>query len=117
MGSEGTELRGLEKDFNHGLVAILQKGKRKVPVDSANTEEETNEDMRAPKYQKISHSHENPAEKDEFPSLPDRRTRVKIMALVTKQLKEESEENMPFSISLWDLGGQDEFIFHPPSLP
>ena len=36
--------------------------------------------------------------------------REEIMALVNEQLKEESEENTPFTISLWDLGGQDKFI-------
>ena len=113
----------LKKDFNRGLVAILQKGKRKAPiervdrVDEPECQETTehyaeneDEDVRAPKYQKISHSNENPTEKEEFLSLPTRSTRRKIMALATKQLKEESEENTPFTISLWDLGGQDEFI-------
>ena len=57
-----------------------------------------------------SNLNENPTEREAFPSLPDQKTREEIMALVNQQLEEESEENTPFSISLWDLGGQDEFI-------
>ena len=53
---------------------------------------------------------ENPTEKEEFALLPNQTTREEIMMLANKELKEESEENTPFSISLWDLGGQDEFI-------
>ena len=110
--------KDLKKDFNHGIVAILQKGKRKISIDSADTEgepehqetikhdsEHEDEDTKAPKYQGISNLNEN----EEFPSLPDQ-TKEEIMALATEQTKEESEESTPFSISLWDLGGQDEFI-------
>ena len=42
--------------------------------------------------------------------MPDWKTKGEIIKLVTEELEEESEENTPFSISLWDLGGQDEFI-------
>ena len=55
----------LKRDFNHGLVDILQRRKRKPPIDSTNTKNETDhqettghyaknedEDIRAPKYQK-----------------------------------------------------------------
>ena len=81
----------LKKDFNHGLVAILQKGKRKAPMERVDRDEQLrettehcaeneDEDVRAPtpKYQKISHLNENPTEKEEFPSLPDQTTREEI---------------------------------------
>ena len=138
----------LKKEFNLGLVAILQGGIRTDSIDSAETErmeshtptkhyaENEDEDTKAPinkgskmgrqgfsikiwkKFNKpigrprpVSESrlHENPTEKEEFALLPDQ-TREEIMGLANKPLKQESEENTPFSISLWDLGGQDEFI-------
>ena len=103
----------LKNDFNHGLVAILQKGKRKALVDSTDTEgniENEDEDIRAPKYQKVFHLIENSNEREDFPLLPDQTTIKEIMALAHKEIEEESEESTPFTISLWDLGGQDEFI-------
>ena len=42
--------------------------------------------------------------------MPEWKTKGEIINLVTEKLEEESKENTPFSISLWDLGGQDEFI-------
>ena len=48
--------------------------------------------------------------KEEFLSLPDQTTKEKLMVLANKQLQDNYEENTPVSISLWDLGGQDEFI-------
>ena len=113
----------LKNDFNHGLVAILQRGTSKAPIYIVDSEsepeheettkhdiEDEDEGMRARKYQKISHLIQSPTHKEEFPSLPDPTTREEIMELSNKELKEESEERTPFTISLWDLGGQDEFI-------
>ena len=127
----------LKKDFNRGLVAILQGGMRKDSMESAHTEraeshtptkhyaENEDEDTKAPinkgskgghqglsVWHPVSESHlnENSTEKEEYPFLLDQTTREKIMALANKEFKEGSEENTPFSISLWDLGGQDEFI-------
>ena len=108
----------LKKDFNLGLVAILQKGKRKASTDSSNTEEDSepqetttdvikNEDIKAPKYPKISHMSENSVEKEEFLSLPGWKTIKEVKDLESEELEEDSEENTSFSISLWDLGGQD----------
>ena len=112
----------LKKDFNRGIVAILQKRRREISIDYVDTEgepehqenikhdsEDEDEDIRAPKYQGISNLNENPTDNEKFPSFPDQ-TKEEIMALATKQIKKESEESTPFSISLWDLGGQDEFI-------
>ena len=129
----------LKKDFNPGLVAILQGGIRKDSMESAHTErteshtptkhyaENEDEDTKAPinkgskrghqglsvkirkKFDKLigrrrpvseSHLNENSTEKEEHPFLPDQTTREEIMALANKELKEESEENTPFSISL-----------------
>ena len=113
----------LKKDFNLGLVAILQRGKRKVSTNSADLEGESEgqettkhdiefeeEDTKTPMCRKIANFKEKLIEQEEFMSLPDQTTKQEIMALANQQLEEEPEENMPFSISLWDLGGQDEFI-------
>ena len=121
----------LKKDFNRGLVAILQGGIRTDSMDSAQetTKHSINKGSKRgrqglsvkirKKFDKLigrrhpvseSSLDENPNEKKEFSSLPDQTTREEIMMLANKELEEESEENTPFSISLWDLGGQDEFI-------
>ena len=111
----------LKKDFNHGLVTILMKSKGKASADSADSKgapehQETtkhdtaHDDKKTPMYRKIADFKESPTEREEFPSLPDQKTIEEIMVLVNKKTEEESKENTPFSISLWDLGGQDEFI-------
>ena len=50
------------------------------------------------------------AQEDDFSALLDKKRKKEIITLGKEPSKQESEEKTPFSISLWDLGGQDEFI-------
>ena len=101
--------KDLKKDFNHGLVVILQKGKRKDLIDSADTEEYF--ELRETTKYDIEEEEEE-LEEVVVPSFPDKTTK-EIRELANEEFEEESEESTPFSISVWDLGGQDEFISTP----
>ena len=93
--------KDLKKDFHCELVAILQYIKLNDSKNNAHTKRE-------PGVQKT--IYQNSTEKEELPFFYDQITIKDIMELSNKQLKEESDEKIPFSISLWDLGGRDEFI-------
>ena len=124
---KGLNTVDLKSPLSPGIVAFFEKGTQRDSMESTGTEEkpepqETVEslDGNDKKDGKISPApNVTCALKKRFPpeekfsSLLDKKKKKEMINLGEKPSKKESEENTPFSISLWDLGGQDEFISTP----
>ena len=72
--------------------------------------EKVKEDVKISPVPKSSALKKMSAQEEQFSSLLDNKEKKKMITLRQKPSKQDSEESTWFSISLWDLGGQDEFI-------
>ena len=122
-GEKELNSKNLKMDLSQGLVAILEKRRKTVSSESTLTEEKPEPhkttqslDENEKREIKISPAPKSSALKkrsppeEKFSSLLDNKNKKEIITLGKKPAKQDSEESTPFSISLWDLGGQDEFI-------
>ena len=113
----------LKKDFSQGLVAILRERSQKPSSESTGMGEKPEpqettgqlpengkEDVKTSSGSKSSLLKTRIAQEEDFSSLLDREKKEEMIALGKEPSKQDSEDSTPFSISLWDLGGQDEFI-------
>ena len=121
-GEKDANTEDLINDFAQGLAGTLQKGSGGSSWDNTATGEKTekqettgqldeNKDGDVKTSQNLkSPSRKRAGQRDEFSALLGKKKREIITLVEVEPPKQESEEKTPFSISLWDLGGQDEFI-------